>query len=51
VRTGWEWEHYTLTVFAKNVFNEEYVTSIERGADEATVGDERLVGVTMRGRF
>ena len=51
VRTGWEAGPYTLTVFAKNVFNEEYVTSIENGADEATVGDERLVGVTLNGRF
>jgi iron complex outermembrane receptor protein len=51
VRTGWEWEHYTLTVFAKNVLDKEYLTSISQGATEATVGDERLVGVTVRGRF
>ena len=51
VRTGWEWEHYTLTVFAKNVFDEQYVTAVGFGATEATVGDEKLVGVTLRGRF
>lgn len=51
VRTGWEWEHYTLTVFAKNVFDEQYVTALGFGATEATVGDEKLVGVTLRGRF
>jgi hypothetical protein len=37
--------HLRLTVFA------EYLTSISQGATEATVGDERLVGVTVRGRF
>lgn len=50
-RTGWEWEHYTLTLFAKNILDEEYVTSISQGATEATVGDEQLFGVTLRGRF
>jgi len=51
VRAGWEWEHYTLTVFAKNVFDTEYVTSLGFNGTEATVGDERLVGMTLRGRF
>jgi outer membrane receptor protein involved in Fe transport len=56
VRTGWELGPYTFTVFAKNVFNEEYVTSIGTFTppaipNQATVGDERLVGVTLNGRF
>lgn len=40
-----------LTVLAKNVFDAQSVTALGFDADEATVGDERLVGVTVRGRF
>jgi outer membrane receptor protein involved in Fe transport len=54
-RVGWEWEHYTLTVFAKNVFDEKYVTYIQPTStgvpDRAAVGDEQLVGVTVTGKF
>ena len=50
-RVGYEWDHYTLTLFAKNLFDEQYVTSKSFGATEATVGDEQLVGVTLRGEF
>lgn len=38
-----------LTVLAKNVFDAQYGTALD--ATEATVGDERLVGVTVCGRF
>src|SRR6185312_7946333 len=31
VDVRWETEHYTFTVFTKNVFDEQYVTSIESG--------------------
>ncbi len=48
-RIGYEWDKYTLTVFAKNLFNEEYVTS--KDASIATAGDEQLFGVTLRGQF
>jgi iron complex outermembrane recepter protein len=50
-RVGWEWEHYKLTVFAKNLFDEQYVTGKSFGASQATAGDEQLVGVTLSGRF
>lgn len=54
-RVGWEWEHYTLTVFGKNLLGEEYLTSLDLNRAgtplEATIGDERLVGVTLTGRF
>lgn len=50
-RIGYEWDKYTLTVFAKNLFNEEYVTSKSINATQATVGDEQLFGVTLRGTF
>jgi outer membrane receptor protein involved in Fe transport len=55
-RVGYEWDHYKLTVFAKNLFDEQYVTSIgtftpPNTPNRATVGDEQLVGVTLSGRF
>jgi iron complex outermembrane recepter protein len=56
-RVGWEWENYILTLFAKNLFDEEYFTSVNRidsgvlSPDYAFIGDARTVGVTMTGRF
>ena len=59
-RVGYEWEQTKtkLTLFAKNIFDEQYVTSLSAdnkpavpGPDEATVGDGRLVGVTLTQRF
>jgi iron complex outermembrane recepter protein len=58
-RIGYEWERSKtkLTLFAKNIFDEQYVTSLSAdnnatpGADQATVGDGRLVGVTLSQRF
>ncbi|MCC6491066.1 MAG: TonB-dependent receptor [Candidatus Hydrogenedentes bacterium] len=52
-RVGYEWEKYTLTVFAKNLFDENYVTSKSLGTPPTlgTAGDEQLFGVTLRGTF
>jgi iron complex outermembrane recepter protein len=54
-RVGYEWDAYTLTLFAKNLFGEDYLTSRSQlfppDPPEATIGDERLVGVTLTGRF
>jgi outer membrane receptor protein involved in Fe transport len=50
-RVGYEWDKYTLTAFARNLFNEEYVTGKSIGATQATIGDEQLFGVTLRGQF
>lgn len=56
-RVGWEWEQYTLTLFAKNLFDENYLTAVSRddggtlSPSYGMVGDSRLVGVTMTGRF
>lgn len=51
VRAGYKWDHYTLTVFAKNLFDEEYVTYKGLSANQASAGDEQLFGVTLRGEF
>lgn len=58
-RIGYEWERSKtkLTLFAKNILDEQYLTSLSAdnngtpGPDEATVGDGRLVGVTLTQRF
>lgn len=55
-RAGWEWEKYTLTVFAKNLFDERYLTSTKAFAEPLDpeygfIGDERTVGVTLTSRF
>lgn len=56
-RAGWEWENYTLTVFAKNLFDEKYLTAVERADDPplypayGMAGDERQLGVTLRAEF
>ncbi|MDX2203379.1 MAG: TonB-dependent receptor [Hyphomicrobiaceae bacterium] len=52
-RVGYEWERTktTLTFFAKNIFDKQYVTSISQYSTEATVGDGRLLGVTLSQRF
>lgn len=56
-RAGWEWENYTLTVFAKNLFDEKYLTAVERTDDPplypayGMAGDERQFGLTLTGRF
>lgn len=56
-RAGWEWENYTITVFAKNLFDEKYLTAVERTDNQplspayGMAGDERLVGLTLTGRF
>lgn len=54
---GWEWEHYTLTLFAKNLLDEDYLTAVDRthappqSPAYGSIGDERLVGVTLTSRF
>ena len=54
---GWEWENYTLTLFAKNLFDEEYLTSVDTRDNPPLapaygfIGDERQIGLTLRGAF
>lgn len=56
-RAGWQWENYTLTLFAKNLFDEEYLTAVERTDDPplspayGMAGDERQIGLTLRAEF
>lgn len=54
---GWEWETYTLTLFAKNLFDEDYLTSVDTRNNPPLapaygfIGDERQVGLTLRAEF
>lgn len=51
---GYEATHWSLTVFAKNIFDEQYVTGIsvsDFGPSEATLGDGRVLGVRARATF
>ena len=50
-RAGWEFKTSTLTVFAKNLFDERYLTYIANGAAQAGVGDSRQFGVTWQVRY
>lgn len=56
-RAGWEWENYTVTLFAKNLLDEKYLTAVERTDSPplypayGMAGDERMLGVTLTGRF
>lgn len=40
-----------LTLFANNLFDEKYVTSIETGGTAASVGDERKFGIQFSAKF
>lgn len=50
---GYEAKNWSMTLFAKNIFDEEYVTgiSVSGTSSSATVGDGRMVGVRARATF
>ncbi|MDC7788144.1 TonB-dependent receptor [Rhodoplanes sp. TEM] len=54
-RVGWETKHATVSVFVRNLFDEQYLTSISAPSggvyNEATIGDGRLVGIRLTGRL
>lgn len=56
-QVGWEWENYTLTLFAKNLFDEQYLTSVNEvdggriSPAYGFIGDERQVGLTLRAEY
>jgi iron complex outermembrane recepter protein len=50
-RVGYETKHATVTLFARNLLNEQYLTSITQNYTEATIGDGRLFGIKGTARF
>lgn len=48
---GYETENLSVTAFAKNIFDKQYLTSIGEGGTQATIGDGRSFGFRVTGRF
>lgn len=48
---GYEAEKFTVTAFARNLLDEEYLTSISQSGTEASIGDGRVFGIRATGRF
>lgn len=48
---GYESENLSVTAFAKNLFDEQYLISIGQGGNQATIGDGRSFGVRVTGKF
>ncbi len=53
-KVGYEYQNMTLSVFADNLFDEQYITGLSTRNDppiEASIGDGRVVGVELRAKF
>lgn len=53
-KIGYEFENLTASVFAKNIFDKDYVTgysSVGTSPMEASIGDGRVIGVEILGKF
>ena len=53
VRTGYEFESYSISAFANNLFDEKYVTSID-GFDMGSLalgGSPRIIGIQITAGF
>lgn len=48
---GYATDNFSVTAFAKNLLDEQYLTSISSGGNYATVGDARSFGVRVEARF
>lgn len=48
---GYEKDNLKITAFAKNLFNEEYLTSISSDGSQATIGEARSFGVRINASF
>ena len=50
-RIGYETQHGSVSLFARNLLDEKYLTSITAGRTEATIGDSRMIGIKATARF
>lgn len=48
---GYEKDNFKITAFAKNLLDEEYLTSISSNGSQATVGEGRSFGVRVNATF
>ncbi|MEM8564695.1 MAG: TonB-dependent receptor, partial [Pseudomonadota bacterium] len=47
---GYEWRDYRVSVYANNLFDEDYLTSV-LSETQATIGDGRAIGVELQADF
>lgn len=50
-QVGYEMRHATITLFARNLLDKQYLTSKSAGGLDATIGDGRVVGIRGTARF
>lgn len=50
-QAGYETDNFTFTAYAKNLFNEQYLTHVATNGSSAQVGDARTFGLQLTGRF
>lgn len=50
-QVGYENEHGTVTLFARNLLDKQYLTNIDETGLSATIGDGRMVGLRATMRF
>jgi iron complex outermembrane recepter protein len=53
-KVGYEYQNMTLSLFADNLLDEQYITGLSTRNDppiEASIGDGRVVGVELRAKF
>ncbi|MCF4165268.1 TonB-dependent receptor [Zavarzinia compransoris] len=48
---GYEAEHFTVSAFTRNLFDEEYLTGISSGGAQAAVGEGRTFGIRLSSQF
>lgn len=50
-KIGYQTEHFGISIFANNLFDEEYMQYYNISSDRAVLGDPKVVGVILEGRF
>lgn len=50
-KLGFEAEHFSVALYCNNLFDEDYITSIDSTGMRASIGDARTVGIELTGRF
>lgn len=50
-KIGYEFEHMTIAAFARNLFDEQYLTGISENGTQATIGEGLSVGIHATAKF
>lgn len=50
-QVGYEFEHGSVTAYARNLFDNQYLTSISSDLSQATIGDGLSLGVRAKAQF